>query len=274
VYNDQVGCLQLFSKYELSSSIELSLHIKTLLDVLKVFSASDVGAVTLVYPGDNGELVLKSSIHMDGGDALSQQNASLLPMAYAYVQTVEYSPTDNILDYLSDPVSSFLGMGTLFREALEDMDCAGKTVLIEMKQDPPQLTFSSQAQDIEIYVDVPIGKLTSFQCAQPVIEARYNRNYLKTALSALSRGRNESSPETHLCKVSIDPEGLMKVTHMWKLAGIEPGNEGPNEEQQIGSSSTQDKPSVKQAMVVTQFAILPMAEIEEDDDTNMSSRAL
>jgi hypothetical protein len=262
--------MQLFDRYQWTGLTEFTIEVKTLLDVLKIFIAIDVGGIQMQYPGPNQELMLKSYIHQQHDTMVSQgptQEASLLPTAFAKIETLVYTASTNLLNYFQEPSSSILCSGSTLKDAIEDLDVGGKDVLIEMKDHPQQLTLSSVTTDIEVYVDVPIESLTSFNCILPIVESRYSLKYLVNALS-VSPGTKPSEQygsDGHLCKVAIDAEGLMKVTHMWKMA---PGDIARREQEDTGEDGS------KQTMVVTQYVILPMAVMEEEEQDAMSSRAM
>ena len=263
--------MQLFDRYQWTALTEFTIEVKTLLDVLKIFIAIDVGGIQMQYPGPNQELILKSYIQQQHDTRVSQgptQEASLLPTAFAKIETLVYTASTNLLNYFQEPSSSILCSGSILKDAIEDLDVGGKDVLIEMKDHPQQLTLSSVTPDIEVYVDVPIESLASFSCISPTVESRYSLKYLVNALSA-SPGTKAPSEQhgsdNHLCKVAIDSEGLMKVTHMWKMA---PGDISRGEPERTGEEGS------KQTMVVTQYVILPMAVMEEDEQDAMSSRAM
>ncbi|WPT12392.1 hypothetical protein PSENEW3_00003531 [Picochlorum sp. SENEW3] len=258
---------KLFEQYSLTSVVEFTVDVITLLSVLKVFIASDVGAIHMEYPGPNREFILKSSIRQSGSSAPTQDEY-LLPTAYAKIETMAYASSANLLEYFNEPSSSILGKGSIFKDAIEDVTMASKDVLVEMKDRPQQLTFSSVSPEIEVYVDVPVDSLSAFACETPIVEARYNKKYLLNAFSVSPGNTAELGPDSHLCKVAIDPEGLMKVTHMWKMM---PRNIA---EQSTMGGDVHDES--KQVMVVTQYVILPMIDGVDDNESefnDMSSRA-
>lgn len=258
---------QLFEQYSLTSVVEFTVDVTTLLSVLKVFIASDVGAIHMEYPGPSNEFVLKSSIRQSGSSAPTQDEY-LLPTAYAKIETMAYASSANLLEYFNEPSSSILGKGSIFKDAIEDVTMASKDVLVEMKDRPQQLTFSSVSPEIEVYVDVPVDSLSSFACQTRIVEARYNKKYLLNAFSVSPGNTAELGPDSHLCKVAIDPEGLMKVTHMWKMM---PRNVA--EQSSMGGDLHEES---KQVMVVTQYVILPMIDGVDDNESefnDMSSRA-
>lgn len=209
--------------------------------------------------------IYRSTISNAEGAGQEQDPAvdATLPMCYAMVETME-PPIQKIQmsDYFSDPVASCMAVGSLFREAIEDMDYAGKMVGVEMKRDVQQLTVSSQSTDIEIYVDIPRHKMLEFSCVDEIVETKYNKNFFKTAMTVMARSHAEATgAEPHLCKIAIDPEGMMKVTHLCMFV-LDTNND--DDQGDHGSSNTQGLGGARESMVVTQFFLLPMAEVDEE----------
>ena len=234
------------------------MEVTTLLDMLRIFIASDVGGLQMQYPGEHQELILKSTIHEDH----IQEDQHLLPTVFSKIETLAFADSANLSEYIQEPCSTiFSDRGSIFKDAIDDVHVAGNTVLLEMKDPPPQLTLSSVTPDIEVYVDVPIQSLTGFVCTSPLIYHRYDTKYVVRAFSVSPNRKLDAGYDTeHHCGISIDPQGLMKVVHMWKSLR-QKINEGENSD----------------SMVVTQFLIMP--KVDEDvsehhqDADGMSSRA-
>ena len=262
--------VQLFERYALPSGkeqVEFTVDVTTLLDMLRIFIASDVGGLHMQYPGEHQELLLKSVIHQDHG----QEDQHLLPTVFSKIETLAFADSANLSEYLQEPCSTiFSNRGSIFKDSVDGVHVAGNTVLIEMKDHPPQLTLSSVTPDIEVYVDVPIQSLTGFTCTSPVIHHAYDTKYVVRAFSVSPNRKVDAGYDSeHHCGISIDPQGLIKVVHMWKSVR---GNV-------TTTPDTQEQGGDSQSMVVTQFLILPKADEggsehhQHHHDDGVSSRA-
>lgn len=258
--------MQLFEQYSLPcdrEQVEFTVEVTTLLDMLRIFIASDVGGLQMQYPGEHQELILKSVMHQHHVSS-TQEDQHLLPTVFSKIETVAFADSTNLSEYLQEPCSTiFSDRGSIFKDAIDDLRVAGNIMLVEMKDHPPQLTLSSVSPEIEVYVDVPMHSLTGFVCTSPVLDYRYDTKYVTRAFSVSPNRKLDVAYDTeHHCGISIDPQGLMKVVHMWKSMRYK-SEQHMEEEASVNENSQDSEPH---SMVVTQFLIMPKADIDDDDD--------
>lgn len=74
------------------------------------------------------------------------------PCTYARVSTLEGVPFTDILEYVEEPTSYFIGQGLLLKEAVYDMEWTKGDVAVELRRDPSLLKFTSSNQGRAIEV--------------------------------------------------------------------------------------------------------------------------
>lgn len=257
--------MQLFERYWLQpqvEQVEFTIEITSLLDMLKIFIASDVGGIQMQYPGEHQELVLKSILHEH--DTCTQEEQQLLPTVFSKIETLAFAASTNLSEYMNEPCSTiFSDKGYIFKDAVEDLSVGGSTVLVEMKDHPPQFTLYSVNPDIEVYIDVPMESLTGFSCTSPLVDFSYDTKNIVRAFSVSPNRKLDLGYDAeHHCGITIDPHGLMKVVHMWKSLR----HKREQQHDEVASvNENESSESEPHSMVVTQFLIMPKADVENSD---------
>ncbi|MEW5309677.1 MAG: hypothetical protein WDW38_001546 [Sanguina aurantia] len=104
-------------------------------------------------------------------------------------------------------------------------------------------------------IDIPIGSLSSFKVHGTQIQHSYKHKNLKAAFCSLPQPKDCGTSST---KVSIDSNGLLKVSHMISMPGHAPNN--PRAEALVGNnlSPSQARGTAGAAkMAIVQFASVP-----------------
>uniref|UniRef100_A0A1D1ZXL9 Cell cycle checkpoint protein RAD1 n=1 Tax=Auxenochlorella protothecoides TaxID=3075 RepID=A0A1D1ZXL9_AUXPR len=192
-----------FSEYSVEGSTAFGVRFGQLLDTLALFSAAlGGGEVSLEYPGPDAELVVRSVAGLDQNEAV-----------FAHLATLEAPPSQHLEDYGQAPGSFFIAPGATLREAVEDLEWAGKTATLALTCDPPSVVLSSTEQNLSLKIDLPVDQLAGFSCQSPGLQASYSLKHLRTALA-----QAPLQDHTHgSAKVAMDAHGLMKVTHLLPL---------------------------------------------------------
>ncbi|KXZ56418.1 hypothetical protein GPECTOR_1g372 [Gonium pectorale] len=134
---------------------------------------------------------------------------------WARITAMEAEAVVDLGEYWSEPASSFLCPGLLLKEAVDDLEWPSGPVELLLQQDPPRLVLSAAGHGSLEYDD---GLLSYDQ-----VRYTYKYRHCKAAFCNLPHPKECASIST---KVSIDSQGLLKVTHM---LGLEPqqGGRGP-----------------------------------------------
>eukprot|EP00877_Chromochloris_zofingiensis_P014762 jgi/Chrzof1/953/Cz01g34290.t1 len=132
---------------------------------------------------------------------------------YARLNCLEQPVPQDMTDYWADPVSYFLAQGTILKEAIDDLEWPGGSVQITMQRDPAKLTLKSTGNG-SLEIELATADLSGFHCATALVAQQYKYKNLRTALSNIPAHKDPSSIST---KVSIDANGLLKVTHMMSM---------------------------------------------------------
>ncbi|KAK2075547.1 hypothetical protein QBZ16_001655 [Prototheca wickerhamii] len=194
-----------FHLYELRApEIQFGIRFEQLLAAFGLFSAGPgVAEVTLQYPGRGAELVIRSWHAQE--------------VTFAHLGAVELPGSAPRLDqHWEGAVASFIAPGALLRDAVDDLDWAGKSARIRVSRDPAGLSFLSSDQTLRLEVEVPMAQLLGFSCQPGTHQATYSLRFLSTAL--LAHTASGSSPAAGATKVAMDSQGLLKVTHLLNLS--------------------------------------------------------
>ncbi|DBB03695.1 TPA: hypothetical protein ACH3X3_011014 [Trebouxia sp. C0006] len=201
---------QMFSEYQCSGGVRVfGLQFNHLMDTLQVFASSGHELV-LKYPNANMQLECQMN---EGGEG------SVVNM-YAQLDSQEMPIPKDLSDYWQDPSSYFLIPGSLLKETIEDLEWTAigsnnSTVEVLMQRQPRRLSFTAQAAG-SLQIDFPVGDLGGFSCAEAEVRFSYKYKNLRTALSNIPQ-KDATGVNS---KVSIDAQGLMKITHMVNLQHI------------------------------------------------------
>ena len=132
---------QAFHLYELRTpEIQFGIRFEQLLAAFGLFSAGPgVAEVTLQYPGRGAELVIRSWHAQE--------------VTFAHLGAVELPSSAPRLDqHWEGAVASFIAPGALLRDAVDDLDWAGKSARIRVSRDPAGLSFLSSDQTLRLEV--------------------------------------------------------------------------------------------------------------------------
>ncbi|KAG2499206.1 hypothetical protein HYH03_002787 [Edaphochlamys debaryana] len=224
---------ELFSRYTCASGVyhEFGIQLQLLLDTLAVF-ASASAPMTAHYPGPQAELVCEMT-DITAGTGPGQR-ASGLGGAYgggglgpgavctwARIASLEPRSVVDMQDHWVEPTSSFLCPGFLLKEAIDDLEWPGGAVEVRLQQDPQRLVLASAGHGV-LEVEIPSNRVSGFHCTQPEVRFSYKYRHIKLACCNLPNPRDCAAIST---KVSIDANGILKITHMLGL-DPQPGGRG------------------------------------------------
>ncbi|KAK9824366.1 hypothetical protein WJX72_009731 [[Myrmecia] bisecta] len=204
----------LFADYQLPAGrMEFGLTFSLLMDALNVF-ASGLGAeLVLRYPGANSELVCE----------MTEAAEATTVCTYAQLNTINMPQAVDLSDSWQDPSSWFLMPGLLLKEALEDLEwaAAGGHVKLDMQRDSQRITISAESVNGEMRVELPQDSLAGFSCAQEQLQFSYKYKHMRTAFTHIPHQKETPDVST---KVTLDADGLMKVTHMMSMQSLHEQN--------------------------------------------------
>lgn len=201
---------EMFTEYRCSGGVRVfGLQFNHLMDTLQVFASSGHELI-LKYPNANMQLECEMR---DGGEG------SLVNM-YAQLDSQEMPIPKDMSDYWQDPSSYFLISGTLLKESIEDLEWTAigsnnSTVEICLQRQPRRLFFTAQAAG-SLQIEFSTGDLGGFSCAETQVRFSYKYKNLRTALCNIPQ-KDTTGVNS---KVSIDAQGLMKITHMINLQHV------------------------------------------------------
>ncbi|WIA42473.1 hypothetical protein OEZ86_008467 [Tetradesmus obliquus] len=238
---------ELFSSYECGPPRRVfGVAMLQLVDALAVFaSASSAAPLQLHYPGPDGELQLELS---DSGDAVDVDGGGAGCVMYARIATQEQDLPSDMTDYWREPASYFLLKGALLKEAVDDLEWPGGSVAIRLSRDPPALSMAAAGTGA-LEVHLSAADLSGFQVAEPQVQQRYRYKNLKASMCHIPDGKEVGGPVS--TKVSIDANGLLKVTHMVPLAG----GRAPGGGSATGQQQASMQPSALSGFAATQAAL-------------------
>lgn len=195
----------IFGTYHTSEDrVTIGLELHNLVDALNVFSQSMVGELVIMYPSNDGEMLLE----------LEEIVSGTVVSTYARIRTVVVSPTMDWMTYWEEPSSSFITSGELLREVVEDLDLASGNVCITVLKSPAKITFvAGSASDLSI--EIPVATLFAHHIQEAYTENYYNFRHLKIGLGGLNLSRDVV--QDIKSNVKIDKNGLLKVVHMLNL---------------------------------------------------------
>ncbi|KAL3155870.1 hypothetical protein ABBQ32_012873 [Trebouxia sp. C0010 RCD-2024] len=201
---------EMFLEYRCPGGVRVfGLQFNNLMDTLQVFASSGHELV-LKYPNANMQLECQMSEQGEGNDV----------NIYAQLDSQEMPIPKDLSDYWQDPSSYFLTSGMLLKEMIEDLEWTAvgsnnSTVEVCMQRQPRRLLFTAQAAGT-LQIEIPTGDLGGFSCAEAEVRFSYKYKNLRTALSNIPQ-KDTTGVNS---KVSIDAQGLMKITHMVNLQHI------------------------------------------------------
>lgn len=245
---------ELFSEFHAPKRHEFGLPLHVLLDTLAVFATSDA-VMGLYYPGPNGELVCEA---VQGG---GQGSAAV--STWARISSLGAEPPHDLSDYWTDPTSYFLLPGALLKEAVEDLEWPGGDVDLSLQQQPRAISLKARGHGT-LVVELPMQELSGFSVAQPEVCFSYKFKHLRAACCNLPHPKEGTSVTT---KVSIDVNGLLKVTHMLTL-GPAPGaggGRGPRVVEHPSALLESQRLNDASRVAVVTFMLQP-ADLEGDED--------
>ncbi|KAG2440363.1 hypothetical protein HXX76_004468 [Chlamydomonas incerta] len=226
---------ELFSRFECGAEDrhEFGIQLQLLLDTLSVF-ASAAAPMTAHYPGPQGELVCEMSDPTLGGQQQQQQQQQrpalgLVPAGtgpgavctWARIAALEAEAVVDLGAYWTEPASSFLCPGSALKEAVDDLEWPGGPLELALVQDPPRLLLAASGHG-SLEVELPPASISGFNCCvAPEVRHAYKYRHCKAAFCNLPHPKDCAAIST---KVSIDAQGLLKVTHM---LGLDPAPHGP-----------------------------------------------
>ncbi|KAK9820866.1 hypothetical protein WJX81_006622 [Elliptochloris bilobata] len=242
---------ELFVEYEVPwLRKEFGLQLGLLVDTLHVFTAGTAELV-LRYPGANQELICE----------MTEEGAGGVLCTYASLDSMEVEPPRDLVGFWEGPESFFLVPGAMMKEVIDDMEwgAVSKSVEVLMQRSPPRIVLSSRGIG-GLLITLPVGQLTSVQCATPEVRQIYKHKHLKTAFAHLPQSKDASASMG--TKVTLDSQGMIKVSHMLSLGGAEARGGHYTSE-----AAYQDSQRVaeQQRVSMVQFLILPEDAGEDDE---------
>ncbi|KAA6417208.1 MAG: hypothetical protein FRX49_12806 [Trebouxia sp. A1-2] len=203
---------QMFSEYQCSGGVRVfGLQFNHLMDTLQVFASSGHELV-LKYPNANMQLECQQPNHI-----MPSCLSALVPLGMRSPPPPQ--APHNLLTGVKAP-AAFGTIGSLLKETIEDLEWTAigsnnSTVEVRMQRQPCRLSFTAQAAG-SLQIDFPVGDLGGFSCAEAQVCFSYKYKNLRTALSNIPQ-KDATGVSS---KVSIDAQGLMKITHMVNLQHI------------------------------------------------------
>lgn len=208
----------------------LGVQLSLLLDTLAMFASAPTHApLQMLYPGPQGEVVFELQDNVEGKVVVS----------FARLGTVELPSSRDLSDYWEGQGSYFLAQGVLLKEVVEDLEWPAGDVEIAMWAPPhARLAMSAAGVAGDLEVDLPLSELSGFHVTPPPptylavpgavpgadVRWRYRYKSMRAAFCSLSPAKEPGSCST---KVSIDANGLLKVTHMVSMQGASAQGGGP-----------------------------------------------
>ncbi|KAG1660041.1 hypothetical protein FOA52_010026 [Chlamydomonas sp. UWO 241] len=194
---------EMFGQFSVGSVARFSVQFSQLLDTLNVFSPIQ-SSTELCYPGPNGELSLESSDNSRGTTMVT----------YARIASIEMPDMRDLEDFWEEPHSHFLTQGAVMKEVIEDLEWPGGNVTLQMDRNPPRLLISASGTG-RLEADMPVSELSGFHCEPPELCHSYRYKALRAAFCNLPNPKEAGAIST---KVTVDRNGMLKVTHVISLA--------------------------------------------------------
>ncbi|XP_021893812.1 uncharacterized protein LOC110811581 isoform X2 [Carica papaya] len=214
---EESGCLQakvylqreLFIRYEYGAQgrPRFGVSLGLFVDCLNTFSVpGHVSTIEIKYPGPDMQLLLKS---VDSLDAC----------IYAEIRT--RIPDTISWDYNFEPAGTtpltFTVKSAALKEAIDDLEWPGSSILIILQPVPPCVTFKGEGHgdlhiDFMYYANTDL--LVAFHCDHQV-SYRYKYKYLKATTSNIP---SSVIKENRGSKLTIGRGGMLKVQHLVSVA--------------------------------------------------------
>lgn len=239
---------EMFSEFKCGVVRKFGILFSQLLDTLVVFSSVHA-ATEISYPGPNGELMLEMRDESWGPECLT----------YAKISSLETPAVQDLEEYWEEPVSYFLCNGVMMKEAADDLEWPNSAVELRMVMEPERrLVLSASGSSGGLEVELPVGEMSGFVCSTREIRHTYSCKSLKAAFSNLPGLKDFGDTST---KVSIDAQGMLKVTHVIRIHTVPLRTMGGT--QGLGgfmSDSSQHPASDLSRAATVHFFLLPLAD--------------
>eukprot|EP00955_Chlamydomonas_euryale_P102261 365408-Chlamydomonas_euryale.AAC.8 len=109
------------------------------------------------------------------------------------------------------------------KEVVDDLEWPGGPVTILMQRGPPPRLVVSAVGTGRMEAELPVGELSGFHCEPAELLHAYKYKSMRAAFCNLPGPKDAGTVRT---KVSIDANGLVKVTHLISLAQLSAGGSG------------------------------------------------
>lgn len=226
------------------------LQFSLLLDTLQLFATKPGQQLCLRYPNADQQLVIEMR-DVDSDDSIC---------TYARISTTEMQIPRDHLEFWQEPSTFFIVSGQLLKEAVEDLEWACSSghqaargnVHLLIRDSPRTIQLrATGAGSLQIDLPVDDGEvLHGFSCDAEEVTCSFKHKHLRAAFCNLPHNQKDASNVS--TKVSIDSQGLMKVTHM---IGVQTGSSAATQRAGVyPSQASLDKKAV------VHFVLLP----EED----------
>ncbi|VFQ73164.1 unnamed protein product [Cuscuta campestris] len=192
------GCVfdsrQLFSQYEYRAEgrPRFGMSLGLFVDCLSTFSVpGKSSAIELQFPGPDMELLLKTRI------------PETMPW------DCNFEPTG------STPIS-FTVKSAALKEAIDDLEWPGSSILLTLQPTPPSVTFKGQGHgDLQIdFMHRTTSDLVAFHCDR-LVSYRYKYKFLQATTSNMP---SSVMRDNRGSKCTIGRSGMLKVQHLVSLA--------------------------------------------------------
>ncbi|RAL52133.1 hypothetical protein DM860_014960 [Cuscuta australis] len=249
---EETRCLQgkvylqreVFSQYEYRAEgrPRFGMSLGLFVDCLSTFSVpGKSSAIELRFPGPDMELLLKS---------VDSSNACI----YAEIRTriPETMPWDCNFEPTGSTPISFTVKSAALKEAIDDLEWPGSSILLTLQPTPPSVTFKGQGHgDLQIdFIHRTTSDLVAFHCDR-LVSYRYKYKFLQATTSNMP---SSVMRDNRGSKCTIGRSGMLKVQHLVSLA--RPAASHPHSD-----SSAYHLPS---RIAYIEFFVKP--EVDDDDD--------
>lgn len=213
---EETTCLQakvylkreLFVKYEYGAEgrPRFGVSLGLFVDCLNTFSVpSRSSSIEIRYPGPDMQLLLKS---IDSSySCIYAEIRTRIPETVSW--DYNFEPTGNPLNFTVKSAS--------LKEAIDDLEWPGSSILISLQPNPPSVTFKGEGHgdlQIDMMYYSNTGLLLAFNCDRRVSH-RYKYKFLRATTSNIP---TSVIRENRGSKLSIGRGGMLKVQHLFSVA--------------------------------------------------------